>query len=78
MAKYWMVVDVDDVRDNAELEEKIGVGGIPPSDVEIRKAIREEEKPNKNDDHKTGQTAQRVQVSRRLRNGGVKTRSKLK
>ncbi len=36
MAKYWMVVDVDNVRDDAELEEKVGVGGVPPSDVEVR------------------------------------------
>ncbi len=71
MTEHWMVVDVDDVRDHAELEEEVGVRGVPPRDVEIRKAIREEEKPNKNDDHKTGQTAQGL-------DRGVKTRSKLK
>ncbi len=78
MTEYRVVVDIDDVCDHSELQEEVGVGGIPPSNVEIREAVWEKEEPNEDDDHKAGQTAQRVQASRRLEDGGVKTRSKLK
>ncbi len=57
MSEDRVIVEVEDVGDDSELKQEIGVGGVPPRDVEIWEVIREEEKPDKNDDHMTGQTA---------------------
>ncbi len=73
-----MVVQVEDVGNDSKLQQEVGVRGVSPRDVEIGKAIGEEEQPNENYDHIAGQTALRVQMSKRLEDGGVKTRSKLK
>ncbi len=43
MTKDRMVVKVEDVSDDAELKEKVGVGGVTPSNVKIQKTIRQEE-----------------------------------
>ncbi len=72
-----MVVQVENVGDNTKLQQEVGVGGVAPRDVEVREVVGEEEQPKEDDNHIAGQMAQGIQVSRQLKDGGVKTRSKL-
>ncbi len=39
MAEDWMVVQVNDIGDNAELKEHVGVCCPVPRDVEIREMV---------------------------------------
>ncbi len=54
-----MIVQVDDVGDDSEFKQEVCVGSPPPGDIEVQEAVGQEDQPNKNDDHRRGQTALR-------------------
>ncbi len=60
VTKDGVVVQVDDVGNDPELKQEVSVGGPTPSNVEVGDTVGQEDEPNEDDDHRTGQTAQRV------------------